>query len=66
MNTMQNILPGIAAAIEEIARRNQFDRAESRLAEKMRPARLAPLNLSHRNGMAASDAVINEILGKLS
>jgi hypothetical protein len=42
---------GVAAAIAEI-RRTQFDLAEARLREKMKPARLA-----------ASDAVIEEFGG---
>lgn len=51
---------GIAAAIAEIERRN-FDEAETRLREKMQPARLAHFNFSQRNGAAASDAVISGI-----
>jgi hypothetical protein len=42
---------GIAEALAEIIR----------LGEKIIPARLRPLNLSHRNGQAASDAVIAKL-----
>lgn len=47
---------GIAEALAEITRQ-----AEMRLRNVMKPARLAPLNLSHRNGMAASNQVIEQI-----
>lgn len=41
--TAPEIIPvGIAEALSEITRRNQFDQAERRLAEKIKPARLAP------------------------
>jgi hypothetical protein len=46
---------GIAAALLEINRRNQpesFADAEQRLAEKMKPARLAPLVESPEKGSA--------------
>lgn len=51
---------GNAAALAEIQRRN-FDEAEARLREKMKPAQLAPLNFTQVAGDAASDAVIEEI-----
>ena len=50
MKTNQNqsypvIHVGIAEALAEIARRNEsHDQAETRLREKMKPARLAPLS----------------------
>ena len=47
---------GTTEAIAEIHRQ-----AEARLVAVMKPARLSPFNYSHRNGMAASDAVIEEI-----
>lgn len=47
---------GVIQAIDLI--NGSFDLAERRLAERMHPARLAPLNLSAQNGRAASDAVI--------
>jgi hypothetical protein len=47
---------GILQALDLIT--GSFALAEHRLAEKMRPARLSPLNLSSQNGRAASDAVI--------
>jgi hypothetical protein len=48
---------GIAEALAEIHRQ-----AEDRFRDAMKPSRLRPLNYSRRNGMAASDAVIAEIL----
>jgi hypothetical protein len=58
----ENIHVGTLAALMEINRRNQaYDRAERRLAEKLKPGLLTPLNLTHRNGQDASDAVIKEI-----
>lgn len=53
---------GIAAAIAEINRRHElYEQAEIRLAAKMKPALLNPLNHSHENGRAASDAVMEAI-----
>lgn len=56
-HTPEIIHVGIAEALAEIHRQ-----AEQRLAVALRPGRLSPIeNYSHRNGRAASAAVIAEI-----
>jgi hypothetical protein len=50
------IYTGLADALAEIHRQ-----AEARLCEVMQPARFRPLNYTHRNGRAASNAIIEGI-----
>lgn len=62
INRNEIINVGVAGALDEIGQRIQaYEQAEIRLREKLKPAALRPLNFTHRNGRAASNAAIESI-----
>lgn len=60
---MKQPASGIQDALDQILDQinGSFAQAERRLAEKMAPARLAPVHFTNVNGRVASGAIIAEI-----